>query len=495
MPVARECAPPLAILIAGDDMKILYRMFLAAAVLSTASNAQASPEASLIYSYQEMQSFDLKGYLKKNAPYLANQSETISHWAGYTSISPKVLLTLIEVQTSGISSASSYVTEHPFGQLSVKTSFSDQVGDVATRLADAYYRELKAKQPEPAARALAQVLPKTKASLAFTEAYTRLFGQKVPALSDRQQAAFAAADQPPADLLQLPFPVGESWNFGGSHTNTGSGTYPQSSLDMNNGGYWGSDTSNKWVVASAEGRAIRHSSCLVEVVHPGGWSTTYYHLSNVRIQTNQQVTKNQRLANYASNINQALCNGGHSSGPHQHFSLKRDGRYHHLNDVALSGYQVHTGRYSYDSNCAYFWLQRNGQKYCTGYRLLNPGTPSNDVPLLRNGQPAANLAASKDSEKFYRLEVPAGAKNLYFRIYGGSGDADMHVLRGAKPSLSRYDCRPFTTTQDELCRYPTPTAGTWYILLHAFSNYQGISLQAGYELNSQARSMVVLPQE
>ncbi|MET1079959.1 MAG: pre-peptidase C-terminal domain-containing protein [Pseudomonas sp.] len=458
----------------GRVMVAITAVLLGPAVWAT--EPETGVEPALIYSYDEMLHFDLKQYLHDHAPHLEDQSEVLSHWAGYSSISPKVLLALIELQSSGVSNASRYAQQQPFGPLSAPAPFAEQVQEVATRLASTYYRDRELKRQAPDSRALLELLPNTISATNFTATYRRLFPQDTLPRATR----LTAAALPPADLLQLPFPAGEAWYFGGSHTNTGSGTFPQASLDLNNGGGWGSDTRNKWVVAAAEGRAVRHSSCSVEVIHPGGWSTTYYHLDNVQIQTNQQVVKNQRLANYAGNRNQALCNGGHSTGPHQHFSLKREGSFHHLNDVLLSGYKVHTGRDSYDSDCSYFWLLRAGQKFCVGNRLPNPGTGLPEPLLLNNGQALSNLAASQGTFTYYRLQVPADATELYFSIAGGSGDADMHVLRGEQPNLSRYDCRPYSTSQDESCRYAAPVAGTWYVLLHAFGNYQGIRLQAGY---------------
>ncbi len=41
--------------------------------------------------------FDLREYLKTNAPHLWQHTEFISHWSGYYSINPKVLLTLIDM--------------------------------------------------------------------------------------------------------------------------------------------------------------------------------------------------------------------------------------------------------------------------------------------------------------------------------------------------------------------------------------------------------------
>ena len=55
----------------------------------------------MVYSHEEMFGFDIQKYLSTRAPRLVRQSESISHWAGYSGISPKVLIALME-QESGI---------------------------------------------------------------------------------------------------------------------------------------------------------------------------------------------------------------------------------------------------------------------------------------------------------------------------------------------------------------------------------------------------------
>src|SRR5687768_18611278 len=57
----------------------------------------------LVYSYDEMFDFDIAAYLAKHAPHLVRHSESISHWAGYSSISPKVLIALMEQQSGVVS--------------------------------------------------------------------------------------------------------------------------------------------------------------------------------------------------------------------------------------------------------------------------------------------------------------------------------------------------------------------------------------------------------
>jgi murein DD-endopeptidase MepM/ murein hydrolase activator NlpD len=334
----------------------------------------------LIYTPQEMLSFNIEDYLQHNAPHLVAYAETISHWCGYSSISPKIIIALIEYQTGLVSNAQPDPNdmETPLSSLSDSTGFSMQIKDVATQLAEAYYSWRQDQQALD--QNILQNFLDEKSNVqqrTDQQSLRNLYHQLFPELSesvDQQLQAPVYGAMPPDNFLQLPYPVGESWNFGGSHTNTGSGDYPQSSLDFNGGSWqWGTDTSNLWVVASHGGQVVVHSSCNVEVVGSDGWSTTYYHLDNVVVETNQTVSRNTPLANYADNRDQALCQGGSSTGPHVHFSLKYDGSYEHLDGVELSGFSVHTGRYSYDSNCDYFWLEKNGTKYCAWTNLENPG--------------------------------------------------------------------------------------------------------------------------
>ncbi|MCX4026694.1 pre-peptidase C-terminal domain-containing protein [Endozoicomonas sp. SM1973] len=453
----------------------------------------------LIYTTDEMFSFDIKSYLESNAPHLIDYAEVISHWSGYSSISPKVIIALIEQQTGLVSNEYLDVSVYykPMGSLSDKHGFSEQVEDVAVKLAKYFYKT-NDKTDLTAKTSLEQLfeghqsrnIDNNSGIGEFYDIYYRLFPNEPTVESDSSKLSNKQYlfNLPPDNLLQLPYLVNKAWRYGGTHTNNGSGSFPQSSLDLNNGGSWGSNTSNIWVASAAPGRAKVHSSCNLEIIHPGGWSTTYYHLDNIKVRTNDTVTRNQKVANYANNKPQALCQGGHSTGPHQHFSLKKDGRYQHLNNVKLSGFKVHTGRDSYDSDCRYFWLEKNNTKYCAWTKLTNPGVPDGPGPdpdpddkALKNGVPVTGLSASKGKQAYYKILVPAGARNLKIKISGGSGDADMHVKAGSRPTLSSWDCRPYKVTQLEECNYKTPKVTTYYVMLHAFSNYNNISLVASYD--------------
>ena len=80
----------------------------------------------------------------------------------------------------------------------------------------------------------------------------------------------------------------------------------------------------------------------------------------------------------------------------------------------------------------------------------------------------------------YTLTVPSGATNLSFTMSGGTGDADMYVKFGSAPTDTVYDCRPYKSGNAETCTFATPSAGTYYVRLKAYSAFSGVSLLADY---------------
>jgi hypothetical protein len=335
----------------------------------------------LVYSYDEMFDFDIVAYLAKHAPHLRRHAESISHWAGYSGVSPKVLIALMELQSGVVSGQrpTPDAMRRPFGALADGDDFNAQTRDMALALREAMYERDSAGTTGPvplsrtsplqslfalagAGRAEAVLRGDTE----FQQVYARLFNEPRKAKAPSPHFQPSANSGAAAVLLQFPFPRGERWHVGGAHTNTGSGSFPMSSLDMSLGGGWGSDQDNVWVAASADGQFKRHSSCFAEVVHDGGWSTTYYHLSNIRYGTGATVSANAAIANPANNRKQALCDGGQSTGPHQHWSLKSNGSFHHLNGVTLAGFQITAIGDSYDTDCGRFNLSKGGFRYCSG---------------------------------------------------------------------------------------------------------------------------------
>ncbi|WP_305885098.1 pre-peptidase C-terminal domain-containing protein [Pleionea sp. CnH1-48] len=98
---------------------------------------------------------------------------------------------------------------------------------------------------------------------------------------------------------------------------------------------------------------------------------------------------------------------------------------------------------------------------------------------LSNGVPVTGLSGSTgDTQEFYMV-VPADATNVEFTMSGGSGDADLYVKFGSKPTTSSYDCRPYTSGNNETCSF-NAQAGTYYVMVRAYRSFSGVTLTGSY---------------
>ncbi len=105
--------------------------------------------------------------------------------------------------------------------------------------------------------------------------------------------------------------------------------------------------------------------------------------------------------------------------------------------------------------------------------------PPPTATALTNGV-AMSVSDSTGGNKYYKLDVPAGQASLVFDLSGGTGDADLYVKFGSAPDSGTYDCRPYKGGNAESCSFTNPAAGTWYVMLNAYSTYSGASLKGTY---------------
>ena len=137
-----------------------------------------------------------------------------------------------------------------------------------------------------------------------------------------------------------------------------------------------------------------------------------------------------------------------------------------------------------------YYVLLYGDSEYSGLTLLAsysvPG--SSTVPIvLKNGVPITSLAGAEMSNRYFVIDVPAGADNLKVQISGGSGDVDLHVRYGATPTSLSFDCRPHTYGNDEECVVVDPEAGRYYVMLQAYSSYSGLTLHGLYDLGKDKK--------
>ncbi|MGA9533692.1 MAG: LamG-like jellyroll fold domain-containing protein [Anaerolineales bacterium] len=315
--------------------------------------------------------FSVAEFLKSIDSPLLPYSDDIALWSSYSSVNPKVLLTLLEMQHRLVTQSQSQMSSEQ-----IQTAISSSAVD----LAQAFYQHLYSVGPRGSDRtALPQVLKTADDQLVFTDPEVPSASFAVAALlaQDMNQSALASAfstqgtdsfssvfgsmfpstdplsttnqinaeSAPPADLLQLPFPQGATWVSSGPHSWNGDSTPPFSSIDFFLRGGSCSAPPFYYSTASASGTAQRPSnySCWLEINHGGGWKTSYYHLRNTF--DGGAIDRNATVGSIACQT----CAGGYATGPHVHWSLKYNGAYVSLEGIKLSGWTVHVGADAYSS--------------------------------------------------------------------------------------------------------------------------------------------------
>ena len=99
---------------------------------------------------------------------------------------------------------------------------------------------------------------------------------------------------------------------------------------------------------------------------------------------------------------------------------------------------------------------------------------------LQNNVGVTGVAAATGGDNDYFITVPTGASNLVMSISGGTGDADLYTKFGSAPTTSSYDCRPYKAGNSESCTVAAPQAGKYYIKVHGYSAYSGVTVKASY---------------
>jgi endonuclease I/PKD repeat protein len=105
---------------------------------------------------------------------------------------------------------------------------------------------------------------------------------------------------------------------------------------------------------------------------------------------------------------------------------------------------------------------------------------SSSANSIQNGVVKTELSGALSSQQFFVMDIPVGATNLSFNISGGTGDADLYVRFGALPTLSTYDCRPYVGGNSEDCPIANIQAGTYQVMIVAYSAFSGLSLTGSY---------------
>lgn len=108
-------------------------------------------------------------------------------------------------------------------------------------------------------------------------------------------------------------------------------------------------------------------------------------------------------------------------------------------------------------------------------------TPPIDDTKLENGVTKTGITLASKQQAFYTLEVPANSTNLIFTTSSGTGDADLYVKFGSKPSTSNFDCKSTGSTSQESCSIANVQTGTYHVMVDAWNAIQNVNLLGKFD--------------
>lgn len=293
------------------------------------------------------------GWLNGYVEYAAGQNRTgagiIDYVATNFSVSPRVLLALVEYQAGGLTQPTlpAEQAEFPLGHNSfLHRGLYLQLVWAANRLNNGYggWRSGDLLDLSLADRSLERPDPwQNAATVAFQYYFSSLpvnqyrFATGPDGIARTFAVLFGdvwALDEPhlPVSLEQpyfsLPFAPGELWAFtGGPHAGWGEGA-PLSALDFAPpDDAAGCSTSREWATAIADGVVVRTGDGLVVQDLDGdgdertGWVVIYLHLAAAeRAPLGAQLKRGDRVGHPS-------CEGGTSTGAHVHLARKYNGEW------------------------------------------------------------------------------------------------------------------------------------------------------------------------
>lgn len=117
------------------------------------------------------------------------------------------------------------------------------------------------------------------------------------------------------------------------------------------------------------------------------------------------------------------------------------------------------------------------------FAAVGKAVPPPEPKVLQNGVALTGQQGDGDSEAFYKIDVPAGARALVMRTAGGTGDVSLYVKAGALPTATSFDASSVHVGNAEsVIVRGVPKATTYYLRVVGVKAYSGVSVQASYKL-------------
>lgn len=147
--------------------------------------------------------------------------------------------------------------------------------------------------------------------------------------------------------------------------------------------------------------------------------------------------------------------------------------------VTFSAPAAATGTASFSTTGAYVLrlTVSDGEKTASDDVAITVSSTSTATPLT-SGVTVSGISLAQSASKLYSISVPSGKSTLTFKLSGGTGDGDIYAKFGSAPTTTSYGYKSTGSSNSETITIRNPQAGTYYLLLSAYSTVTGTTLTA-----------------
>lgn len=321
--------------------------------------------------------------------------EIVTLVANNFSVSPRLLLALLEYFGGALSSPTPPETPYIFGYIdqfhegvylqlvwAANTLNNGYYGWRRGNLTEFEHPDTRIERPDPWQNAATVALQYTFSQIyspptfdqmigpgGLAETYARLFGDP-----------WTTAPHFPGSLRQpallLPFERGKSWTYtGGPHTGWGKGD-PWAGIDFAPNGVSECGLAEDWVTAMASGVVVRSEFGLVMLDLDGdgneqtGWGIFFLHLATL-----DRAPLGARL-NTGDRVGHPSCEGGETTGTHVHVARKYNGEWMPADGAVpfdMEGWVAHYGPQAYLGTLTRFSQTVSASDKSEGRSLITAG--------------------------------------------------------------------------------------------------------------------------
>jgi serine protease len=114
-----------------------------------------------------------------------------------------------------------------------------------------------------------------------------------------------------------------------------------------------------------------------------------------------------------------------------------------------------------------------------GGQTTPPGG-GDDATVLSNGVAVTGVSGNAGDQQLYKIDVPAGARALVLRTFGGTGDVSLYVKSGSAPTTTSFDASSVHVGNSESYVTAKPATSTYYVLVVGAGNFANVTVQATY---------------